>query len=66
MVLQRAPQRSVVWGFGDPSTFTILTMNNKVYTTISHAEPANAEGESIWSMTLDPVSDETILRIIDF
>jgi sialate O-acetylesterase len=58
MVLQRAPQRSVVWGFGDPSTFTILTMNNKVYTTISHAEPANAEGESIWSMTLDPVSDE--------
>jgi sialate O-acetylesterase len=58
MVLQRAPQRAVVWGFGDPSTSTILTMDNKVYTTISRAEPANAEGESIWSVTLDPVSDE--------
>ncbi len=58
MVLQRAPQRAVVWGFGDPSTLTILTMNDKIYTTISRSEPANAEGESIWSVTLDPVSDE--------
>jgi sialate O-acetylesterase len=33
-------------------------MNSKIYTTISHAEPANAQNESIWSMTLDPVEDE--------
>ena len=58
MVLQRAPQRAVVWGFGDPSTITTLTMNDKNYTTISRSEPANAQNESIWSVTLDPVSDE--------
>jgi len=58
MVLQRAPQRAVVWGFGDPSALTNLTVNDKTYTTISRAEPANKENESIWSVTLDPVSDE--------
>ena len=58
MVLQRAPQRAVVWGFGDPSAIITLTMNNQTYTTISHSEPANAQNESIWSVTLDPVSDE--------
>jgi sialate O-acetylesterase len=58
MVLQRAPQKAVVWGFGDPRTLTTLTMNGKIYTTISQTEPANAQNESIWSVTLDPVSDE--------
>jgi sialate O-acetylesterase len=58
MVLQRAPQRAVVWGYGDASTLTILRMNDKNYTTISRSEPANELGESIWSVTLDPVSDE--------
>ena len=58
MVLQRAPQRAVVWGYGDASTLTTLRMDGKVYTTISNAEPANEWGESIWSVTLDPVSDE--------
>ena len=58
MVLQRAPKRAVVWGFGDSSTLTILKMNDKVYKTISNSEPANAQNESIWSITLDPVSDE--------
>jgi sialate O-acetylesterase len=58
MVLQRAPQKAVVWGFGDPSTLTTLTLNGKTYTTISGSEPANAQNESIWSVTLDPVSDE--------
>jgi sialate O-acetylesterase len=33
-------------------------MNGKIYTTVSRAEPANAQNESIWSVTLDPVSDE--------
>jgi sialate O-acetylesterase len=58
MVLQRAPQRAVVWGFGDPSTLTTLTMNDNIYTTVSRSEPVNAQNESIWSVTLDPVSDE--------
>jgi sialate O-acetylesterase len=58
MVLQRAPQSAVVWGFGFASTLTTLTMNDKIYTIMSHPEPANAQNESIWSVTLDPVSDE--------
>jgi sialate O-acetylesterase len=58
MVLQRAPQRAVVWGYGDASTLTTLRMNDKIYTTISRSERANELGETIWSMTLDPVSDE--------
>ena len=58
MVLQRAPQKSIVWGFGDLSTLTTLTINDKVYTIISESKPANEKGESIWSVTLDPVEDE--------
>jgi sialate O-acetylesterase len=33
-------------------------MNDKVYTTVSRSEKANQLGESIWSVTLDPVEDE--------
>ncbi|CAF4337803.1 unnamed protein product, partial [Rotaria sordida] len=58
MVLQRAPQSAVIWGFGEASKLTTLQINNKIYATISRAEPANNLGESIWSITLDPVSDE--------
>jgi sialate O-acetylesterase len=58
MVLQRAPQRAILWGYGDASTLTTLTINDKTYTTISQSEPASERGESIWSVTLDPVSDE--------
>ncbi len=57
MVLQRAPQKAVVWGYGDASTLTILQMNGKIYTTMSE-ESTNELGASIWSVTLDPVSDE--------
>ena len=58
MVLQRAPQRAIVWGYGDPSTLTTLTLNDQIYHTISESQVINAEGESIWSVSLDPVSDE--------
>jgi len=58
MVLQRAPHRAIVWGFGDPNTTTTLTMNDKIYTTMSRSELDNAQNESIWSVILDPVSDE--------
>ena len=47
MVLQRAPQKAIVWGFGDPSTLTTLRMNNQIYTTISRSEIANEKGESM-------------------
>ena len=58
MVLQRAPQRAIVWGYGDSNAWTVLRMNEKIYTTVSAAEPANELGESIWIVTLDPVEDE--------
>jgi sialate O-acetylesterase len=58
MVLQRAPQRAIVWGFGGASKLTTLRINDKIYTTMSHSESANEQGESIWSVTLDPVSSE--------
>ena len=58
MVLQRAPQRAIVWGFGDSNTLTTLKMNDKIYTTMSESKITNEKGESIWSVTLDPVSDE--------
>ena len=58
MVLQRAPQRAIVWGFGDPGKLTTLTINNQTYTTISGSELANEQNESIWSIRLDPVPDE--------
>jgi len=51
MVLQRAPQRAVVWGYSDTSNSPItLTMNGRVYTT-------NA-ADQIWSVTLDAQSEE--------
>ena len=58
MVLQRAPQRAVVWGFGNSSTLTTLRMNDTFYTILSEAQPANVQNESIWSVTVDPVCDE--------
>jgi sialate O-acetylesterase len=58
MVLQRAPQRAIVWGYGYAKALTTLTIGNKIYTIMSQSEPANALNESIWSVTLDPVSDE--------
>ena len=58
MVLQRAPQRAVVWGFGNPNAVTNLTMNGKTYSTISRSDFANAQNESIWSVTLDAITVE--------
>ena len=58
MVLQRAPHKSIVWGFGDPSTLTTLFINGKVYTNMSQAQSTNAQNESIWEVVLDPVEDE--------
>ena len=58
MVLQRAPQKSVVWGYTDTNQVITLRLGNKMYTTVSNSKPDNEFGESIWSVTLDPVSQE--------
>jgi sialate O-acetylesterase len=54
MVLQQAPQRAVVWGYGNANTLTIIQMNDKIYRTLSSSEPANEVGDSIWSVSFDP------------
>jgi len=58
MVLQRAPQKSVVWGYTDTNQVITLRLGNKMYTTVSNSKPDNEFGESIWAVTLDPVSQE--------
>jgi sialate O-acetylesterase len=60
MVLQRAPQRAVVWGYSDTfNTSIFLTMNNKVYPTMSSSSSsADSVGVSIWSVTLDAQTEE--------
>jgi sialate O-acetylesterase len=64
MVLQRGPQRAVVWGYGAASAVTILKMNNKVYRTKSSANPVNRLGESIWSVTLDAETQEGPFEVL--
>jgi sialate O-acetylesterase len=60
MVLQRAPQRSIVWGYSDDfDTPITLSMNNKAYQTKSSSTPsADSVGASIWSVTLDAQTEE--------
>jgi sialate O-acetylesterase len=60
MVLQRAPQRAIIWGYVDTfNTSIILTMNNKVYDTISSSiASADSVNASIWSVTLDAQTEE--------
>jgi len=60
MVLQRAPQRAVIWGYTDAiNTPIILTMDNKAYFTISTAATtADSANASTWSVTLDAQTEE--------
>ncbi|CAF1432967.1 unnamed protein product [Adineta ricciae] len=64
MVLQRAPQRAIVWGYGDTDVITTLTMNNKVYKTRSESKINEKVGASIWSVTLDAESDEGPFEVV--
>ena len=58
MVLQRGPQRSVVWGYSDSLNRPIfLAMNNKIYSTMSSSS-VDSIGASIWSVTLDAQTEE--------
>jgi sialate O-acetylesterase len=60
MVLQRAPQRAIIWGYTDTiNTLITLTMNNKTYFTMStETTTTNSENASMWSVTLDAQTEE--------
>ena len=65
MVLQRAPERTVVWGYSDTfNTPIFLTLNSKVYYTMSSSSSANSIDASIWSITLDPQTQEGPFQVI--
>jgi sialate O-acetylesterase len=55
MVLARAPQRAVVWGFSNSSNAPItLTMNERVYYAMrSSSSSVDGNDATIWSVTLD-------------
>jgi len=64
MVLQRAPQRAIVWGYTDTFIAPILlTMNNKIYHTRSSSSSADATNGSIWSVQLDAQTEEGPFQI---
>jgi sialate O-acetylesterase len=64
MVLQRAPQQAVVWGYVDTQNTSIfLTINNKVYYTMSSSAFVDSANGSIWSVTLDAQTDEGPFQI---
>jgi sialate O-acetylesterase len=59
MVLQRAPQKAIVWGYADSfDAPIILTINNKIYRTKTSSSAVNELGESTWSVTLDAQTEE--------
>jgi sialate O-acetylesterase len=59
MVLQRAPQRAIVWGYSDAfNAPIILTMDNKMYRTRTSVVAANSVGAAVWSVTLDAQPEE--------
>ena len=65
MVLQRAPQRAIIWGYADTfNTPIILTMNNKVHHTISSStQSADIVGASIWSVIPDAQPEEDPFQV---
>jgi sialate O-acetylesterase len=65
MVLQRAPQRAIVWGYADTTNTPItLTMNNKEYFTMSAVSSEDPEDAVIWSVTLDAQTEEGPFQVI--
>jgi sialate O-acetylesterase len=59
MVLQRAPQRAIIWGYADSfNALTILTVNNKIYRTRTSSSAVNELNESVWSVMLDAQTQE--------
>jgi sialate O-acetylesterase len=65
MVLQRAPQKAIVWGYGDNQNVSItLKINKKVYHTISFLPPLHSSDESVWSVTLDAEIEEGPFQLV--
>jgi sialate O-acetylesterase len=65
MVLQRAPQKAVVWGYGDGQNVSItLKMNTKLYHTTSYLSSVQSSDESIWSVTLGAESEEGPFQLV--
>ncbi|CAF1052728.1 unnamed protein product [Rotaria sordida] len=65
MVLQRAPQKAIVWGYGDGQNVSIiLKMNKKIYHTKSYLSSIHSSDESIWSVTLDAESEEGPFELV--
>ena len=59
MVLQRAPQRAIVWGYSDTfDSDVLLTLKDEVYRTKTSSSAANEFGDSIWSVSLNPHTEE--------
>ena len=59
MVLQRAPQRAIVWGYSDTfDSDILLTLKDEVYRTKTSSSAANELGNSIWSVSLNPHTEE--------
>lgn len=58
MVLQRAPQRAIVWGYtNDTNARILLFMNNKIYEATKSLSANQAE-TTIWSVELDAQTEE--------
>lgn len=65
MVLQRAPQQAVVWGYSDVQNVSItLKANKKTYDTRSYLSNIYSSNEYIWSITLDAESEEGPFELI--
>jgi sialate O-acetylesterase len=64
MVLQRAPQRAIIWGYTDTFNAPILlTMNNKIYHTRSSSSSSDGTNGSIWSVQLDAQTEEDPFQV---
>ena len=64
MVLQRAPQRAVVWGYTDTFDSPLtLRMDERVYQSEISPSSVNEFGESTWSVTLDAQPEEGPFQI---
>ncbi|CAF3612091.1 unnamed protein product [Rotaria sp. Silwood1] len=65
MVLQRAPQKAIVWGYADGQNVSIiLKINKKIYHTNSYLSSIHSSNESIWSVPLDAESEEGPFELV--
>lgn len=65
MVLQRAPQQAIVWGYADSSNVTVtLRMNQRLYRTTSYLSTTAGFDENHWSIALDPQSEQGPFQLV--